>query len=138
VRSRDRGSADVLALVLLAPVAVGLAVLVVFLGRQVDARAQVQTAAESAAQAAALQRTPVAAERAALDVVAAMLVDRDTCDGPVVGIDLSRFAPGGVVAVTVECPVSRRGVEMIGAPAVAHSVTATAAVDRFRANVGPP
>ncbi|CAN5444525.1 hypothetical protein BH23ACT3_BH23ACT3_04060 [soil metagenome] len=125
-------------MVLLAPAVIGLALLVVFLGRQVDSRAQVQSAAESAAQAAALQRTPVAAERAAFEAVAAMLVDSDTCEGPVVGVDLSEFAPGGFVAVTVECLVSRRGVEPLGAPAVRQSVTATAAVDPFRSTGSAP
>ena len=56
---RDRGAAEALGLVLIAPVAIGLALLVVFLSRQVDARAQVRTAAESAAQAAAQERSPI-------------------------------------------------------------------------------
>jgi hypothetical protein len=136
VKRRDRGASDVLAMVLLAPAAIGLALLVVFVGRQVDTRAQVQSAAESAAQAAALQRTPVAAEQAAVEAVMAVLTDSGTCELPVVGLDLSEFAPGGFVAVTVECLVSRRGVEPIGAPAVRQSVTATAAIDPFRSS-GP-
>jgi Flp pilus assembly protein TadG len=130
--ARDRGASDVLALVLLAPVVIGLALLVVSLGRQVDSRAQVQAAAESAAQAAALQRTAAAAERAALDVAAAMLVDADTCADPMVAIDLSRFVPGGAVAVTVQCHASQRGVEPLGASAQRHAATATAAIDPYR------
>ena len=59
---RDRGAADALALVLIAPAVIGLAVLVVMLGRSVDSRAQAQSAAEAAAQAAALERSPGAAE----------------------------------------------------------------------------
>lgn len=131
--SRDRGAADALALVLLAPVAIGLALLVVALGRQVDARAQVRIAAESAAQAAALERTPGAARAAADRVVSAMLVDHDTCSGAATAVDLSAFAPGGSVAVTVTCTVSDRGIEVVGAGTPTHAVTATATVDPLRA-----
>ena len=49
----DRGSTDALGLALLVPAALGLAVVIIFLGRGVDSRATVQSAAESAAQAAA-------------------------------------------------------------------------------------
>ena len=48
----DRGAAEVVAAILIAPVVVGFAVLVFFLGRQVDSRASVRTAADSAAQSA--------------------------------------------------------------------------------------
>lgn len=135
---RDRGAADALALVLIAPAAMALALLVVFLGRQVDSRAQVQNAAESAAQAAALERRPDDADQAARRTASAMLVDPDTCETPVVAVDLSRFGPGGTVEVTIECSVSRRGLEVLGAPSVRHSVTATAAIDRFRSTVSVP
>ncbi|MEX2627678.1 MAG: hypothetical protein WD225_12395 [Ilumatobacteraceae bacterium] len=135
---RDRGASDALALVLLAPAMLGLALLVVFLGRQVDARAQVRTAAESAAQAAALARDPAAAEQAAVATVEAMLVDADTCEAPSVTIDLSAFAPGGTVAVTVECGVARRGLEPLPTPTVRSSATATATVDPFRSIEGAP
>lgn len=133
---RDRGASDVLALVLLAPAAIGLALLVVHLSRQVDSRAQVQAAAESAAQAAALQRSPAAAEHAARTVATAMLVDGDTCSNPAVQIDIGEFVPGGVVAVRVECHVSQRGVELIRAPQRSFSVTAVAAIDPFRSMGG--
>jgi Flp pilus assembly protein TadG len=131
VRS-DRGVADALGLVLIAPVAVGLALLVVFVGRQVDSRAQVQTAAESAAQAAARQRSPEAARAAAIEIVAAMLVDADDCASPTIVVDLRSFVPGGEVAVTVSCQVSTRGVEAV-ATARRFSATAWASIDRYRA-----
>lgn len=137
-RHRDRGASDALALVLLAPAMIGLALLVVFLGRQVDARAQVRTAAESAAQAAALARDPATAEQAALETVAAMLVDPDTCEAPSVTVDLSAFAPGGAVSVTVTCDVARRGLDPLPAPSVRTSATATAAVDPFRSSGWTP
>lgn len=132
-RRRDRGAADALALVLLAPASVGLALLVVALGRQVDARAQVRTAAESAAQAAALERSPAAARVAVERVVAAMLTDPDTCSDPTVAVDTSAFAPGGSVVVTVTCRVSDRGVEPVGAGRPVLAATATATIDPLRA-----
>lgn len=129
---RDQGAADALALALLAPVAVALALLVVFLGRQVDARAQVRSAAESAAQAAALERSPAAAEAAARGVAAVSFVDPDTCVDPEVVVDTSSFVPGGAVAVTIECEVSRRGLGPLDAPRRRFAATATATIDPFR------
>jgi Flp pilus assembly protein TadG len=129
---RDSGSAEVLGLVLPAPAAIGLAVLVVFIGRQVDSRAQVQSAAESAAQAAALQITATAAHGAAADVATAMLLDPDTCTAPRTDLDLGRFVPGGEVAVTVTCTVSTRGVELLASTARSVSATAWAQVDPYR------
>ena len=130
----DRGSADALGLALLAPAAIGLAVVIVFLGRGVDSRATVQSAAESAAQAAAQERTPAAAVAAANEVGAAMLVDPATCDAPAVLVDTSAFRPGGSVAVTISCTVSPEGLELIGPPRTdEHTATAFAAIDPLRA-----
>jgi Flp pilus assembly protein TadG len=138
---RDRGAADALGIVLVAPVAIGLALLVVFLSRQVDSRAQVRTAAESAAQAAAQERSPAAAEVAAHQVVAAMLTDPDTCSSPSAVVDLTQFAAGGIVAVTVSCSVSDRGIELIAPTDPAQrrfTVTASATIDRYRATEAAP
>jgi Flp pilus assembly protein TadG len=130
---RDRGAADALALVLIAPAAIGLALLVVALGRGVDARAQTHSAAESAAQAAALERSPDAATRAASRVVQAMLVDTDTCPSPNVIVDTAQFRPGGTVRVTVECQPSTRAVEAVQTSSPVLRATAVAHVDEFRA-----
>jgi Flp pilus assembly protein TadG len=139
--SGDRGAADALGIVLVAPVAIGLAVLVVLLSRQVDARAQARTAAESAAQAAAQERSPAAAEMAAHQVVAAMLTDPDACTSPSAAVDLTQFASGGIVAVTVSCSVSDRGIELIAPADPAQrrfTVTASATIDRYRATEPAP
>jgi Flp pilus assembly protein TadG len=138
-RTPDRGTADALGLALLAPAAIGLAVVIVFLGRGVDSRATVQSAAESAAQAAAQERTPAGAVAAANAVGAAMLVDVTSCSNPTVSVDTSRFGAGGSVAVTVSCTVSTGGLDLIdpGDPA-ATTATAYAAIDPFRATEGPP
>ncbi|MET0908887.1 MAG: pilus assembly protein [Ilumatobacteraceae bacterium] len=130
---RDRGSADALGAALLAPAAIGLALVILFLGRSVDGRATVQSAAESAAQAAAQERTPAAATRAAREVAAAMLVDATSCSNPAVSVDTSAFVPGGQVAVTVSCSVSAAGLELIDPPASTASATAFATIDPFRA-----
>lgn len=135
---RDRGAADALGLVLVAPAVLGLALLVIALGRGVDARAQVRSAAESAAQAAALERNPDAASAAAERAVDAILGDSSNCNDPRVSTsDPPAPAPGsgftvGLVRVTVSCEVSDRGVEVINQP-YDESVTAVATVDFFRA-----
>ena len=133
-RRRDRGSADALGLALIAPAALALAVVIVFLGRGVDSRATVQSAAESAAQAAAQERSPAAAVAAAQEVTAAMLVDPASCQSPAVRVDTSQFAPGGRVAVTVSCTVSATGLELIDPPDHGPTTaTAFAMIDPLRA-----
>jgi Flp pilus assembly protein TadG len=136
--TRDRGAADAFAIALLAPVALALALLVVFLGRQVDVRAQVRSTAESAAQAAALERSPGAADAAARWVLQSSMVDPDGCERPEMSVDVSRFAPGGVVVVAVRCDVSRRGLGPIRAPARRFTATATATIDPYRSLVVEP
>jgi len=140
---RDRGAADALGLVLIAPAVIGLAILVVALGRGVDARAQVRSAAEASAQAAALERDAGSATIAANRVALAMLVDSDTCSNPstrVVYPQAASPASGisfGLVEVTIECEVSDRGIEAVQSGARQEEVTAVASVDFFRAAGGP-
>jgi hypothetical protein len=124
---------------LLTPAAIGLAGVIVFLGRGVDSRATVQSAAESAAQAAAQERSGIAAVAAAEDVGRAMLVDPSSCSAPQVSVDLSDFRPGGQVAVTVSCTVSAEGLELIDPPSPgATTATAFAAIDPLRATEAAP
>lgn len=142
-RRRDRGAADALGLVLIAPAVIGLAILVVALGRGVDARAQVRSAAEASAQAAALERDAGSATAAANRVALSMLVDSDTCSNPTVGVVYpSAVSPAsgisyGLVEVTIECDVSDRGIEVVQSGTREEEVTAVASVDFFRANAGP-
>jgi Flp pilus assembly protein TadG len=133
----DSGSSDALGMALIAPVALGLAIVILFLGRGVDSRATVQVAVESGAQAAAQERTRSAAVAAGTAAAAAMLVDEHTCAAPRVRVDTSRFAPGGVVSVTVSCTVSTKGLELINPPTPdALTATAIATIDPFRAAEG--
>ena len=131
---RDRGAADALGLVLIAPAVVGLALLVVALGRGVDARARAQSAAESAAQAAALERDVASADAAARRVAESMLVADDSCRRPSVLVDTSGFRPGGEVRVTIECQASTRAVEVVQSADRPHRATAVARIDWFRAS----
>jgi len=133
---RDRGAADALALVLIAPAVIGLAVLVVMLGRSVDARAQTQSAAEAAAQAAALARSPGAADAAARRVAQAMLVDHDSCAAPSVIVDTTAFRPGGEVRVSIRCHAAARGIEAVQRSARSFDAEAVAHIDEFRAAEG--
>ena len=133
---RDRGAADALALVLIAPAVIGLALLVVMLGRSVDGRAQAQSAAEAAAQAAALERSPGAARVAAERVATAMLVEPDSCANPVVRVDTSAFRPGGEVRVSVECHAVTRGIKAVQRSTRSFVAQAVAHVDEFRAAEG--
>ena len=136
--TRDRGASDVLALVLLAPAAIAMALVIAFLGRQVDARAQVHTAAEAGAQAAAVARDVVAAEHDARRVVSATLVDAGTCADPSVEVDLTQFGPGGLVAVTVRCTTRPVGLDLTGARPATVEARAVATIDGFRSlGTGP-
>jgi len=134
---RDRGAAEAYGLVLLAPAAIGLAILVVSLGRQVESEAQLRTAAEAAAQAGALERTHGAARAAAERVAAEMLIDGRTCadrvvrvpNDPARGVGMS----AGMIEVTIACTVPNDGLEEVQDADVTQSATAYATVDEFRA-----
>lgn len=128
----ESGSADAVGMALIAPAMVGLALVIMFLGRGVDGRATVHGAAESAAQAAARERSPAAALRAARRVGSAMLVDDQSCASPLFDVDVSGFAPGGIVAVTVSCTSSTAGLELVAGTGHTYSATAHATIDRFR------
>ena len=129
----DRGASDALALALIAPAAIGLALVLLFVSRGVDSRATAQSAAEAAAQAAAQEGSPAAAIAAAREVGAAMLVDSTTCSSPLVAVDVGRFEPGGVVAVTISCTTSGAGLAPIDPPGLAPArATAFAYIDPLR------
>ena len=108
---RDRGAADALGLVLIAPAVIGLALLVVALGRGVDGAARRRSQWRSRrprqqrwsdhASAARGGRPPRRRGDARRPVTR---VRR-----PVVTVDTSDFRPGGEVRVAIECHTSDRG-----------------------------
>lgn len=132
---RDDGSSDALAMALIAPAAIALAIAVLFVSRGVDTRATAQSAAEAAAQAAAQQRNLGAAQQAAGRVGAAMLTDVTTCASPsvVTGTEAG-FVAGGTVVVTVTCNRKVDDLALI-TPGTSNtgSYTAFAVIDTFRA-----
>lgn len=134
----DRGEANALGLVLIAPVALALGVLVLWIGRKVDTDVQMQAASSAAAQAAALQRSPAAAASAARSTAAAMLTDPKACaTGAVVSVDTSQFRPGGQITVTVSCTPSAAGLSLVDPQPTVFTSRSTAAVDTYRARSVP-
>lgn len=121
-------------LVLIAPVAIALAVVVLWTGRKVDADAQVQAASSAAAQAAAHQRDVHSAVAAAQDTANAMLVDVSACaGGPVVSINGTDFRPGGKVTVVVSCSPARTDLALAGPGAATFTASSSATIDAYRA-----
>lgn len=130
----DRGAAEALGLVLIFPVMLGLAALVLFLGRQVDTRSQVQAAADAAAQSAALQRSPDAALGAASRAATLMLTDATACAGGAhVAIDAGTWVRGGRVTVTVACSPATADLALIRPPTRTLTASSVALIDPNRA-----
>lgn len=138
---RDRGAADAIGLVIMVVPMFAFAVLVFYVGRNVDAQAQLRSATESAAQAAALERNAADADAAARTAFGAM-VGPDRCPEPDFGITY-RDGEGAVevqlVEVVVTCSVPDDDFVGLGlGEGVNQGVafTAVATVDYFRAARG--
>jgi len=105
----DRGGAEALGLVVLGPFVIGLALVVVWVGRSVNVDAQLRTAAEAGAQAGALERDHADAQRAARRVVRSMLDTTAECAAIDVEVpESARRRVGmryGLIEVTVVCEV---------------------------------
>ncbi len=114
------------------PAMLGLALMVVWLGRKVDAGAQVRAASEAAAQAAARQRTPVAGLAAARRTAAAVLSTGTCAGGSSVSI-AGDWSPGAAVTVTVTCTPRRADLGLLAPNPVTLRATATATIDPYRA-----
>jgi Flp pilus assembly protein TadG len=134
---REQGSAA-LELVLLTPVLLLVLMLVVGIGRLVDARERVGDAAYQAARAATLTLTAPAAQQAATSTAAAALSRAGVaCAAMNVTADVGALAPGSTVTVSVTCTVSWAGITGISFGAH-QSVTAraTSIVDVYRSTTG--
>jgi Flp pilus assembly protein TadG len=124
-RRADRGSVAV-EVVLVAPLLVGLLVLVAGLGRIAHTREQLDGAAADAARTASLQWQPLAAVQAGQDAARAYL-GADACRRLDVAVDTSQFRSGGQVTATVHCTASLGGLGLAGFPG-SHTFTASSTV----------
>lgn len=137
----DRGAADAVGLVVMVVPMLAFALLVFYVGRNVDAHAQLRAATESAAQAAALERNPADADAAARAAFGAM-VGPDRCLEPTFSIaylDGSGAVAAQLLELVVVCDVPTDG---FGGLALDEGTsqdlafTAVATVDFFRAARG--
>ncbi len=93
-----------LELTLLVPVLLVIVAFIAGAGTLGGARADLDDAAWEAARAASLARFSLDADAAAHQAVQRRLAgERWTCDNRAVTVDVSRFRPGGSVAVDVAC-----------------------------------
>jgi Flp pilus assembly protein TadG len=127
--------AEALGLVMIFPVMLLLAILVVAIGRDIDATAQARSAAQAGAQAAALQRSPGAADRAMRDVLDRMLLASTSCvdDDAFLTWALPVGATAGRATVTLTCTRPGAGLELLNRSDRAFTVTAIASIDPLRA-----
>jgi Flp pilus assembly protein TadG len=130
--TNERGTAAI-ELVLLTPALLVLLLFVVFVGRLVEARADVQAAAQDAARAASIARGP---DSAANDGQAAatqrLQAGGVTCRHLDVRLDTANFHPGGTVAATVTCTVDLGDLGLLRVPATkAITTTFTEPVDTY-------
>lgn len=133
---RDRGAAEALGLVIMFPVMVLMAILIVAIGRGIEATAQARSTAEAAAQAAALQRSAPAGEAAMLDVVERMLGASTTCVDNESHLAWAAPVGGepGRATVTVTCTRPGDGLEPLELSDARFTVTAIASIDPLRAS----
>lgn len=131
--SAERGSAAA-ELVLVTPFLILLLLFAVAAGRLVQARLDVGSAAEQAARAASLARTPAAASAQATSVAQSALAGQSvTCSPAVITPDTADFVPGGEVTVQVSCTVHLSDLSLLHVPG-AETVTASFAspIDVYR------
>ena len=121
-------------LVLVAPVFLAALLLVVGLGRIVEAEGRVQGAARDAARAASISRSVVLAQGAARTAAASNLAERGvSCATFDVTVNTTDFRPGGSVSVSVACVANLSGLALAGLPgSKTLSAAATAPLERYR------
>ena len=121
-------------LVLVVPVLLVLLGLVVMTGRLGEANTHVAHAAHQAARAASLAGSADSARAQAQQTASANLDALGlACRNLVVDVDISRFEPGGDVAVAVSCTVELADLAFAGLPGHRTlDAQAVEVVDRFR------
>lgn len=131
---RDQGGGASIELVILTPLLVVALLFVVALGRFASVRSDVDGATRDAARAASIMRTRAEAVAAAPAAATQTLDARDvTCQNRRVTADVSNFAPGGHVSVTVQCTVQLGDLSLLGISSTRTlSRTESAPIDRYR------
>lgn len=132
-----------LEMVLITPIFIAFLMLLVGVGRIVDAQSQMDGAARDAARAASIARSAGAAADFADRSAGDTLRGTSWCeDGPAVHTDVGEWGPGGRVRVTVDCQADLGGLSFIGLPGTKKlSGTAVAPIDTFTfrgTDSGPP
>lgn len=123
-----------LELALLTPLLVAFMMVMVGLGRVVEAQSQVDGAARDAARAASLGRSRPEANSAAISAARETLSGRRWCRRqPSTTVDFSQWRRGGQVSVAVHCQIDLSGLSLIGFhPSRTMIGTATAPIDTLR------
>jgi hypothetical protein len=129
----DHGSLTV-ELVALTPAVFLFALMLLMFGRVADAHQQVAEAARSGAQTASVQPDAAQAIQGATSAATTGLLGQaHLCVGEQVVTDTSRFDPGGLVRVTVECQVRLSDLAVPGVPGTTTvRATSTAPIDPYR------
>jgi uncharacterized iron-regulated membrane protein len=122
----EHGVSEVIGLVFFTVPIVFFIALLAWAGKTSETVVRVDQAADSAAQAAALQRNPTNATSAATTVATTSL-GAVCVGGPTVNVDTSTFAPGDFVSVTIDCAIATTDGFSSNM-----SATATAVIDRYR------
>ena len=120
--------------VLVAPIIVLLMLFVVFGGRIVGAKNQVEGAAQDAARSASLRQDPGTAEAAATQTADASLRAAGlACASRDISVNTSSFRPGGAVVVRVRCVARLSDLALLGVPGSrTFAATATEPIDLYR------
>lgn len=133
--SGDGGSVST-EMVMVAPIAIALLCLVTLVGRVSSARDTVNSASRGAARAASLERNATEASVVALQSASGALATSSTrCQSVDTETDVSRYRPGGQVAVTVTCHIRLSDLGLLGLSGT-RAVTARAVevIDQYRAS----
>ncbi|MEU1623128.1 TadE/TadG family type IV pilus assembly protein [Streptomyces sp. NPDC005722] len=137
----DRGSEAIQAAIV-TPLLIAFLCLAIAAGRLAVSGGKTDAAAEDAARAASLERTPLAAQSAAAEAAARSLEDQGIrCSSTDVDVDASGLAVPigqvGYVTVTVRCTVDLSDLLLPGAPgSKTLTSTFTSVADAFRARQG--
>jgi Flp pilus assembly protein TadG len=122
-----------LELAIMTPVLVAFMMLMVGVGRIVNAQSQVDSAARDAVRNASIARSAADAQGRAQTAAADSMENFGWCQGPTAQTDTGAWAPGGLVSVTVTCDADLGGLTLIGLPGSKQMTgKATAPLDTFR------